>query len=61
LRTTIRTDDGVEEVRLDSAQTPSLALPVFLSDFQWKFEPYRIKGEPVTAEPAAEVDLPTKD
>ncbi len=61
LRTTIGTDGGVQDVHLVSAEAPSLALPAFLSVSQWKFKPYRIKGEPVIAETTVEVDFPTKD
>lgn len=61
LLTTIGTDGGVRDVRLVSAQTLSLALPAFESVSQWKFKPYRIKGEPVTAETTVEVDFPAKD
>jgi hypothetical protein len=61
LRTTIGTDGGVQDVRLVSAQTPSLALPAFLSVSQWKFKPYQIKGEPVIAETTVEVDFTAKN
>ena len=61
LRTTIGTDGGVQDVRLVSAQTPSLALPAFLSVSQWKFKPHRINGEPVIAETTVEVDFTSKN
>jgi hypothetical protein len=61
LRTTIGPDGGIQDVRLVSAQTPSLALPAFLSVAEWKFKPYWIRGKPVTAETTVEVNFPTRD
>jgi hypothetical protein len=58
LQVTIGPDGGIQDVRLVSAQTPSLALPAFLSVSQWKFKPYRINGEPVASEATVEVDFP---
>jgi hypothetical protein len=61
LQVTIGTDGGIQDVRLVSAQTPSLALPAFLAVSQWKFKPYQIGGEPVTSETTVEVDFPAKN
>ncbi len=61
LRTTIGPDGGIQDVRLVSAQTPSLALPAFLSVSHWKFKAYRIGGEPVKVETTVEVNFPTED
>jgi len=61
LRATIGTDGGVQDVRLVSAQAPSLALPAFLSVSNWKFKPYRVDGLPITAETTVEVDFPGKE
>ena len=61
LQVTIGTDGGIQDVRLVSAPTPSLALPAFLAVSQWKFKPSQINGEPVTAETTVEVDFPAKN
>jgi hypothetical protein len=61
LQVTIGIDGAIEDVRLVSAQTPSLALPAFLSVSHWKFKPYRIHGEPVVAEANVAVEFPASN
>ncbi|MGA9670262.1 MAG: energy transducer TonB [Terracidiphilus sp.] len=61
LRTSIGTEGRVQDVRLVSAHTPSLALAAFLSVSQWKLKPYRIEDKSVMAKTTVEVDFLTKE
>jgi TonB family protein len=57
LQTTIGPDGSVQDVRLVSAPSPSLALSAFRSVSQSRYKPYQISGEPVTVETTVEVDF----
>ena len=57
LQTTIGPDGGIEDVRLVSAPSPSLALSAFHAVSQWEYKPYRVDGEAVTVESTVEVEF----
>jgi TonB family protein len=55
--TTIGPDGGVEDVRLVSTPSASLALAAFQSVSQWEYKPYRVNGDAVTVESKVEIDF----
>lgn len=57
LDTTVGPDGAVEDVRLVSAPSTSLALAAFQSVSQWEYKPYRVNGQAVTVESKVEVDF----
>ncbi len=57
LETTVGPDGGVEDVRLVSAPSTSLALAAFESVSQWEYKPYRVNGKAVTVKSKVEVDF----
>jgi TonB family protein len=59
LQTVIGTDGTVQDIRLLSAPSPSLALSAFHSVSQWRYKPSQIDGKPVIVETTVEVDFPS--
>jgi TonB family protein len=57
LDTTVGPDGAVEDVRLVSAPSTSLAQAAFQSVSQWEYKPYRVNGQAVTVESEVEVDF----
>ena len=57
LQTTIGPDGRVEDVRLVSAPSPSLALSAFHAVSQWEYKPHHDGGEAVTVESTVEVEF----
>ena len=58
LKTTIGPDGRVQDVRLVSAPSPSLALSAFGTLKDWKFKPYLVDGMPSVIETMVHLDLP---
>jgi TonB family protein len=57
LRTVIGPDGRVQDVRLVSAPSPSLALSAFHSVSQWQYQPSQVNGKPVIVETTVEIDF----
>jgi TonB family protein len=61
LQATVGPEGRVENVRLVSTPSASLALSAFQSVSQWEYKPYRVNGEAVTVESNVVVDFSLAD